>query len=51
LTTFTQSEVKATQQLFEVYQGLGGHELLGQDTSFDPNIYWSEAKQIWQNQQ
>lgn len=51
LTIFTQIEVKATQQLFEVYQGLGGHELLGQDTSFDPNIYWSEAKQVWQNQQ
>ena len=51
LTTFTDSEITATQQLFDVYHSLGGHDLLGQQTAFDSNIYWSEAKQIWQSQQ
>lgn len=51
LTNFTINEINATQQLFDVYRSLGGHDLLGQKTAFDANIYWSEAMPIWLSQQ
>lgn len=50
LTQFSHQEIAATQQLFRIFADVGGQELMGSTSHFDPNIYWVEALRLWQAQ-
>lgn len=48
LTHFGTEQIAATEALFDLFVGIGGHTLMGQADTFDPNVYWSKAAEIWQ---
>jgi len=49
LNHFGTQEMDATKALFNIFSRIDGQTLMGQANTFDPNIYWSQALEVWQN--